>query len=139
MADLEPRVALISQFTAQLALQPEVFRNQNMSPLDLAGKVEGPLDDYITDEFIPRWSEHAAQDLLQGDDLSQVADYGNLPMPCARLVKAAYFVEKEVGDQLAAKRKQHLSLQQNYSDLRKRLKRAQNAEMKLPRKLAKRS
>eukprot|EP00435_Cladocopium_sp_Y103_P041766 s2061_g11.t1 len=134
VADLEPCLESITRFTGQLVLQPEMFRNQNVSPLDLADKVEGPLDDYIRDEFIPRWSERAAQDHLHEGDLSQVAEYGNLPMPCALLVKAAYFVEKEVGDQLAAKRKQQAGVQQNYADLKKRLQTAQERRDEVAKK-----
>lgn len=117
-------MALLAQFTAQLAQQPEVSRNQEMSALELAAKVEGTVDDYIRDEFIPRWATHAEQDQLQGDS-SHVAVFGHLPMPSAMLVKAAYFVEKEVADELGAKKKKHKSVQQNYVDMRKRLRKAQ--------------
>mgnify|MGYP000241218237 CR=1 FL=1 len=97
-------MALLAQFTAQLARLPEVFRNQDISALELAAKVEGTVDDYIRDEFIPRWATHAEEDQLQGDS-SHVAEFGHIPMPSAVLVKAAYFVEKEVADELGAKKK----------------------------------
>ena len=117
-------MALLAQFTAQLARLPEVFRNQDISALELAAKVEGTVDDYIRDEFIPRWATHAEEDQLQGDS-SHVAEFGHIPMPSAVLVKAAYFVEKEVADELGAKEKKHASVQQNYVDVRKRLDKAQ--------------